>query len=67
MDETVRNLIHYVGLSLGQALAMASANPARALGLEMELGQIAPGYRASLTLLDSALAARGVCVDGLLF
>jgi N-acetylglucosamine-6-phosphate deacetylase len=32
---------------------MASLYPARALGLDHELGQILPGYRADLAVLDT--------------
>jgi N-acetylglucosamine-6-phosphate deacetylase len=46
------------------ALAMASGNAARALGLGAELGRISPGWRASLTCLDAGLHALAVMVDG---
>ncbi len=64
MDEAVRNAMSLMNVSPGQALRMVSANPARALGLDHELGRIAPGYRASLTLLNSDLTAKAVIVDG---
>jgi N-acetylglucosamine-6-phosphate deacetylase len=67
MDTSVRNLVEAVGLPLPQALRMASTHPARALGLGAELGGIAPGYRASLSLLDGGLSARAVVVDGRYF
>ncbi len=67
MDETLRNLVHEVGLPLAEALAMTSTNPARALGLEQELGRVTPGYRASLTVLDRHLTAQAVVVDGCFF
>jgi N-acetylglucosamine-6-phosphate deacetylase len=64
MDEAVRGMVARAGLSLGRALAMASGNAARAIGLADELGRIAPGWRASLTCLDEALHARAVMIDG---
>jgi N-acetylglucosamine-6-phosphate deacetylase len=60
----VRNAIHFMHVELGQALRMASANPARALGLEDELGHLRPGCRASLVELDDALTLRGSWIDG---
>jgi cytosine/adenosine deaminase-related metal-dependent hydrolase len=39
-------------VGLAEALAMASETPARALGLEREIGRLAPGARADLILLD---------------
>jgi N-acetylglucosamine-6-phosphate deacetylase len=41
-----------LGLSLPRALAMASAAPARALGLGATLGRIAPGCRADLVAIE---------------
>lgn len=67
MIEAVRNMMALADVSPGRAIAMASANPARALGLERELGAISPGYRASMTLLDDSFAVRQVMVDGRLF
>jgi N-acetylglucosamine-6-phosphate deacetylase len=43
---------------------MASLNPAAFLRLDHELGRIAPGYRASLVLLDEALHVRQTWIDG---
>lgn len=63
MDRAVREMVA-AGVGVGAALAMASGNAARAIGLGGELGRIAPGYRASLTALDAGLQAVGVMVDG---
>ncbi len=67
MDESVRNLVGNIGLPVADALRMASANPARALRLDHELGRVQPGFRASLTLLDDRLCTTGVVVDGAVF
>ncbi|WP_323764027.1 N-acetylglucosamine-6-phosphate deacetylase [Marinovum sp.] len=66
MDEAVRNMIRFAGLSPQQALAMAATTPARALGLEAELGRIAPGFRASLAICDDTLNATATISDGVL-
>ncbi len=64
MDQCVQNMIHHVGTDPEIALKMASKNPASALGLSHELGRVAEGFRASLTLLRSDYSACGVIVDG---
>jgi N-acetylglucosamine-6-phosphate deacetylase len=55
MASAVRNAVELLGLSLPDALALASGNPAAFLGLDRELGCIASGYRADLVLLDEHL------------
>jgi N-acetylglucosamine-6-phosphate deacetylase len=64
MASAVRNTVAILGLPLEAALHMASRAPAEFLGLGGELGRIAPGYRASLVLLDDALAVRETWIDG---
>ena len=54
MGQAVRNAVAMLGLELGEAVAMASANPAAFLGLD-KVGRIASDYRADLVLLDDAL------------
>jgi N-acetylglucosamine-6-phosphate deacetylase len=53
MIEAVRNAVALLGISLVDALIMASQTPAAFLGLESELGRIAPGYRADLVAFNS--------------
>ena len=48
MIEAVRNASALLDIPLVDALIMASRTPARFLGLDSELGLIAPGYRADL-------------------
>jgi len=48
---SVRNCVELLGLPLEDALRMASLYPAAYLGLDHQLGRIAAGYRADLTLL----------------
>lgn len=54
----VKNLSAFAGISFGQALYCATVAPAKALGLGEVLGDIAPGKRADLLLLDE-----NYCVD----
>ena len=52
MASAVRNCVELLGVPLTKALRFASAEPAQFLGLEAELGRLAPGYRADLVAFD---------------
>jgi N-acetylglucosamine-6-phosphate deacetylase len=65
MATAVRNTVNLLGLSIDEAARMASEYPAAFLGLEHELGRIAPGYRANLVLLDDELRVRRTWVEGI--
>lgn len=54
MDHAVQNAVRLSGVSLVEALTMATASPAKVLGLTRK-GRIAPGYDADLLVMDSAL------------
>ncbi len=64
MATAVRNTVEALGLPVEAALHMASRAPAEFLGLGSELGRIAPGYRASLVLLDEGLEVTETWMDG---
>jgi N-acetylglucosamine-6-phosphate deacetylase len=64
MASAVRNAVQRLGLGLPDVLRMASLNPAAFLRLDGELGRIAPGFRASLVLLDDRLNVRHTWIDG---
>ena len=52
MNQAVQNCVEGCGISLEQSLAMATLIPAQLMGLDHELGRIAPGYRADLIAMD---------------
>ena len=64
MATAVRNAIEHLGVPLEAALHMASRAPAEFLGLGDAFGRIAPGYRASLVLLDDDLRVAETWIDG---
>jgi N-acetylglucosamine-6-phosphate deacetylase len=64
MATAVRNAVTDLGVPLEAALHMASRAPAEFLGLGGELGRIAPGYRASLVLLDDDPTVTATWIDG---
>ncbi len=53
MMQAVRNAVGLVGVELADALIMASRTPAAFLGLQSELGSIAPGFRADLVAFNA--------------
>ncbi|MBS6032471.1 MULTISPECIES: N-acetylglucosamine-6-phosphate deacetylase [Pantoea] len=50
MIEAVQNSVEHVGIALDEALRMASLYPARAMGVEKQLGSIEAGKIANLTV-----------------
>ncbi len=64
MDEALRRAVTESGLSIEQAAAAASTNPARVLGLHTRLGAIAPGRQADLVVLDDTLRVTAVMAAG---
>jgi N-acetylglucosamine-6-phosphate deacetylase len=64
MASSVANAVHLLGLTLPQAVAMASSQPAQLLRLDDELGSISPGQRANLTLVDEGLKVLETWIDG---
>ncbi|MEM9380329.1 MAG: N-acetylglucosamine-6-phosphate deacetylase [Planctomycetota bacterium] len=66
MASAVRNAVRYAGIPLADALRMASSTPARFLGLDREIGGIAPGMRADLVALDDRLEVVATVAGGAL-
>ena len=64
MASCVRNAMSMLDLPLPEAVRMASLYPAQFLGLEHEVGRIAPGYRANLVLADEQLRILDTWIDG---
>jgi N-acetylglucosamine-6-phosphate deacetylase len=64
MDRAVRNMVNHVGVDLVDAVRMASATPARQLGLQDKKGNVTPGMDADLVLLDEALSVVATWVGG---
>ena len=64
MASCVRNAVAMLGVSLPQAVRMATQIPAEFLGVAAEYGRIAAGQRANLVLADDALNVRETWIDG---
>jgi N-acetylglucosamine-6-phosphate deacetylase len=64
MASCVRNAMSMLGLSLPDAVRMASLYPAQFMGLAHELGRIAPGYRANFVVADDQIHVSETWIDG---
>lgn len=54
LDRGVRNYAAFTGAPLAEAVALASRNPARMAGLDEEIGRLAAGRSADVTVLSPA-------------
>ena len=63
LDQAVRNVVNWAGVTVADALRMASEIPARLLGLE-GAGRIVVGAAADLTLLNEDLYVTGAIIGG---
>jgi N-acetylglucosamine-6-phosphate deacetylase len=64
VDQMVRNLINYTGISKLDAVNMASANIARMMGSFDRKGSIAPGKDADIIFLDNDFYVKAVMCRG---
>ncbi|HLV35120.1 MAG TPA: N-acetylglucosamine-6-phosphate deacetylase [Spirillospora sp.] len=64
MDAVLRNVMQFAGLSLPEAIPMATAVPAAAMNLTGRKGVIRPGADADIVLLDDNVQARLTMVCG---
>jgi N-acetylglucosamine-6-phosphate deacetylase len=64
MDRAVKNAVKLLGVDIPLAVAMASSNPARVLGIDGRKGFIKEGYDADIILLDGNLDIVGTWVGG---
>lgn len=63
-DQGLRNIMEYSGLSLAEALPMATSIPAEAMGLSGQKGALIPGADADIVLLDAKIQVRLTMVCG---
>ena len=64
MGAAVRNAVELMGVSLADAIRMASTTPAHVLGLERRKGTLAPGRDADLVVLGDDLAVDATMIAG---
>ena len=64
MNVACRNIMSHTNCGIAQAFLMASRNPARAIGLEDEIGTIEAGKRADLVFVDDVFNVKKVILGG---
>lgn len=64
MGACVRNAVELIGLSLQEAVTMATINPARVVKINNRKGHLAPGKDADLVILDRDLSVMQTMVEG---
>ena len=64
MIEAVQNTVEHVGIALDEALRMATLYPARAIGVDEQLGLIKQGLVANLSIFDRDFNVQATVVNG---
>ncbi len=64
MDRMIRNMVEFVGLNLPEAVRLATINPARMQKLDHQVGVIAKGMKADLTVFNTEVDILLTMVDG---
>lgn len=64
MNVAVKNVVERVGVPFIDVIDMATINPARNLGVDKEMGSIALGKKANLTVLDKDFSVVMTIRDG---
>jgi N-acetylglucosamine-6-phosphate deacetylase len=64
MDQVVRTMTHQVGLSILDAVKMATINSAKFIGIQAERGALVPGMKADVVLFDNAITPYLTIVEG---
>lgn len=67
LDVAVRNMVEHTSISAEEAIHMASLHPARLLGIDGQLGSLAPGKRANIISLDGDLHLQQIWIQGQAF
>jgi N-acetylglucosamine-6-phosphate deacetylase len=63
MMKGIKNLVSW-GIPISDAIMMATANPARVIGLDRITGLIIPGYKADITVFNGDFITMLTMVDG---
>lgn len=64
LDNACRNLMKHTGYGLCHAVRFATLNPAVALGIDDEVGSLAPGKKANIIVIDDMVHVNKVVLCG---
>nr|MDO8044418.1 N-acetylglucosamine-6-phosphate deacetylase [Candidatus Baldrarchaeota archaeon] len=66
MDRAVKNMVEKIGVSLQDAIKMATYNPAKVICVDHVKGSLEPGKDADITILNKDLEVEMVIIQGTL-
>lgn len=64
MNQAVRNSVTMLGLSLPEAIQLATLNAAQSLGIQEDYGSLEPGKKADVLIIDKDVNVLATMVDG---
>ncbi len=64
MDMACRNIMCHTNCGIAQAFLLASRNPARAVGMDDEVGTVEVGKKANLVFVDDIFNVKNVMLEG---
>lgn len=64
LEHACKNLMTHTGYGLCHAIRFATANPARMLGIDGDVGLLAPGRKANLILINDMVDVKTVLLEG---
>ena len=64
MLKAVRNCVELLGMPMYEAVSLSSYNPARALGIDKEVGILEPGYLANLVAINDDWQVQRTMIAG---
>ncbi len=64
MNHAVRNLRDHAGIDVAEAVACASLDPAKVLGIDGEYGSLEPGKRADVIIFDENIEIKKAIISG---
>ncbi|MBQ7160526.1 MAG: N-acetylglucosamine-6-phosphate deacetylase [Clostridia bacterium] len=64
LNAAVRNLRDHAGITVAEAVACATVNPAKALGIDGECGSLEPGKRADIIIFDENIEIKKAIIAG---
>jgi N-acetylglucosamine-6-phosphate deacetylase len=67
LDKALRNLLNNTELTLPEAVAAVTINPARLIGVDNELGSLEVGKKADIVIFDGNINIKNVIINGSLY
>ena len=64
LPDHLRNFVRFTGVPIQEAIRTVTLNPAVSLGIDADIGLVAPGRRADLALWDEKLRLQAVWKNG---